>query len=1333
MIWTTIALLAAHAVSPEPRVDASSLRSLTAYVQHAKERMAELRKAGKQDTEEFEEFEERAEFFGMRQHLLHVRAWPADRIDRDAYIEAAKHRDQMPAVNSPNFAGTSWTFFGPRNQEPAGNISAPVAGRVNAVKHSPTDSTNDFWVAAGTGGIFKTTDGATNFTALSTSWPFSYTSDVEVDPTNANRVYVATGDFPGWWGYGFGVMRSTDGGSTWVNELQAQLAGCEVADILVDPDSPNVVYAAAGRGTGAAAGLGLWKSTDYGNNWSRVLDNSQTGGVCSLAASISSGGVRRIYAGTMNGRIYVSSDKFASSSYKTFLFGSGEPIAVATSTTARDTVYAAVMGDSKVQRSTDAGANYSSLTTSGLAWSQTGFNYLFGVLNTAIDGSGSDIVVFGMTEFFALLPGASSWSTPFGTGGSRTLHVDHHGFDRHPTSKNSALIGNDGGVYRITYLSGFGFLLTNLNSALRNTEHVHASVAPSLDIDYCMTGMWHLGVGQSIGDPWTWYQRRGGDGMYSIIHGSLPTTQFATIQQMWSSSSDIGISATRDAWVNSTTLNTTYYVANESFAFITPMDEVLNDAGAAYFAGEYLYKVKYTSAGVTWTKGIGNTDLCPDANEAVLSLDSMDNTTNGVYVGTNFGRVMGSLNPTTGFTLIKTYSEPVTCVSTNPTDYDEVLIALGNAGAPGGTGALKEITDWTNVLLRREYDRSGTGSTALPSTGVNWVERDPYDPVNTWYAATDLGVFYTENRGGDWYNATSSLGLPNVMCLHLVAKDGYLYVSTFGRGMWRMALRSTKPKVTSFDITQTFVTGGNPITGTVTLDKTAGPGGVEVTVTSSDNSAVFPGTVVVPQGQSSLTWQLGTGQVGAHTNTTVTCSANGGQASDTVLVNEVSVLQLELDQNTVAGGGFNGIVYLDRAAPQGGVVVNLAASPSSAVTIPAQITVSAGSAFRQFSGTAALTPQNRNVAIQATKFGSGVQSAMNVLGLYMTAMSVSPATVYNTDGFFVNVTLNRAASENGFPLTAVSGNPAAATVVSPFSVGGNLQTGNTVGQSYFVATDTNVGIRVTSPYGDYLEDSVLVEHLGFQGITCTPNPVIGGNVPTFRVRLDRTVTRSTRVYLSSSDTSVLTVPVFATVPVGASFVDVAGSTVTVLSPKKVNVSVRLKNGPSDPPSATVAVDVVPPTITVPPSSFTVSLGRHDAGDVVSLRATDGNVLRVCKFIVPNSVVPPINVTVDGTSPVATAASLQWLFASKMQHAGAFSQTLEFWNWQTAAWDTADRRTDAVTTTLVERSLPGTGALSRLLDPGTGNLRCRYTVKSTGPTAVSAWCHETDRAVWLLGF
>lgn len=1326
--------LAGPAQLPDGPADPGSLRSINSYISLVKSVERAWEALGIGSEEEREELEEKAEFWGMRQRLLHARAFPYDRVDRDAFYRALKHVEEMPAVNSPSFAGTSWTFIGPRNQEPGGGVSAPVAGKVNGVKYSPSDPTNDKWLAAGTGGVFKTTDDAANWYAQSDSWPYTYASDVEIDPSNVNRMYVATGDYAGWWGYGYGLLRSTDGGASYSIVLQSQLQGCEVADVLVDPDRPNVVLAAAGRGTGDTDGAGLWRSTDYGATWTRVIETFDSAGICELEAGISSGGRRWIYAaGGDNGRLYFSDDGFATHDDTLDFDASGGIMAIAASTTSRDTVYVACMDGSRVKRSTDNGQTLSSITTTGLSWAQQNYNYMFGCINSASNGSGSDVLVFGMVEFFALTPGASGWIAPFGTSGNRTLHVDHHGFDRHPTAKNRFLLGNDGGAYEVTYLGPLLWNLRNLNGALRNTEHVHASAHPALDPDYCMTGMWHNGCGQSLGDPWTWYQRRGGDGMYTIIHDTLPTTQMATIQALWSSSSDIGISATSDAWVTSTTLNTTYAKAGESMNFITPMDEITTETGAVYFAGETLYKVRYTSSGVTWTKNIGGIDVGGGAGDNAMSIDSMNNSTKGVYIGTAFGKVYGALDPTQGATLLKDYGTPVTCVSTNPNDFDEVLVALGNQGAPGGSGALWEITDWSNIFLRREYNRSGSGNTALPATGVNWVERDPYDPVNTWYAATDLGVFYTEDRGGHWYNATGSLGLPNVMCLHLVAKGGYLYVSTFGRGIWRMALRSSKPKVVSFDFASTFVTGGNPASGTVTLDAPAPPGGVEVAISSSDPSLVFPGTVIVPEGQTSLTWNLGTAQPTAHTNVTVTASANGGSDSDTITVNETSLLTLDLPSSVVAGADFNFEIYLDRVAPQGGVTINLAASPSSGVTIPSQVVIPAGSAFRQFSGTARLTPQNLNVGIQASKPGSGLQEYMDILGVYVTNVEVVPTTVTNTDAFQVRVTINRAAGNNGFPLTAQSGMPAVAYFVTPsFSVAPGLTQGTAVGDTNYVAADTQAGLRIWDPYG-YWERTLTVEHLDFASLSASPNPVVYGTPCTGTVRVDRTLNRSQRVYLSSSDTSVLTVPPFTTVAAGSLTANFAITTSTVLSPKPVTVTAKLLSGPGEPPEETMTVYVVPPSVTVPPSAYTVTLGRHDSGDVTSFRSTEGNVFRVCKFVVPNQLVAPIQVTLDAISPVPNAGSLTFSATSRMASAGSFSQQVELWNWTANAWDASATRTDALSTTMTQRDLVAGRDPARFFQTGSFALRARYQVRKTGPSAVSAWCHEMDRAVWVLGF
>lgn len=1330
-----IVQLANPAANLERPSDPSSLRSITEYVERVEAWAKVQKKLGLLGEEEIEELEEKAEHWGMRQRLLHARAWPGDQLDQEAYRKAIRHRDEvMQPVNSPAFAGASWTFIGPRNQQPSGNVSAPVAGRVNAVKYSPADPTNDWWVGAATGGLFKTTDASTNWFAQSDSWPYTYVSAIAIDPTNANRMYVATGDYPGWWGYGFGLLRSTNGGSSWVVELQNELQGREISDVMVNPDSPNVVLVAAGRGSGPASASGLWRSTDYGNTWTQVFSTNDTAGISDLAFSISSSGVRNFYAaGGNNGYLYRSTDGFATYASTLDFDASGGIMALATSTTHRDRVYVACMDGSRVKRSDDGGQTLSNVTTSGLSWGQVGYNYMFGCLNSKSDRTGSDVLVFGMVEFYALLPGASSWSTPFGTSGNRTLHVDHHGFDRHPTQWNRALIANDGGVYTIAYFDTLGlFGLDNHNQALRNTEHVHASAHPALDPEYVMTGMWHNGVGQSLGDPWTWYQRRGGDGMYSIIHSALPTTQMATIQALWSSSSDIGIGATADGWVNATTLNTTYAVANESFNFIAPMDEVANEGGAVYFAGERLYKVRYTASGVTWTKNIGNFDYAPDQGENAMSIDSMDNATKGVYVGTSLGKVYGTLDVANTPTLIKDYGTPVTCVNGSPTDYDEVLIALGNQGAPGGTGALKEITDWTNVLLRREYDRSGTGNNALPAIGVNWVERDPYDPVSTWYAATDVGVFYTEDRGANWYNATNSLGLPNAMALHLVARDGYLYCSTFGRGIWRMTLRTTKPKVTALDIVPTFVTGGNPAQAVVALDAVAPPGGLTVSLTSTVPAAVPNQTVTVPQGQSTYTFNLDTEQTTQHYNVTVTASANGGQATDTLTVNECSILSLSLPSSIISGSDFNFEIYLDRVAPQGGVTIGLAASPSSAVTLPAQVVIPAGSAFRQFSGTARQTPQNLNFSVQASKPGSGVQDSSLITGVQVSAVDVIPGTVTNTDAFQVRVTLSSPAGNNGFPLTGQAGMPSVAFFVTPsFSVAPGQTQVFAVGDTNYVATDTLAGLRVWDPFGQYFERSILVEHLDIVGLTASPNPVVGGNASTGTVAVDRTLTRSQRVYLNSSDTSVLTVPAFTTVAAGQLTANFAVNTQSVLSPKQVTVTAKLLD--PDQPAKTLTVYVVPPLVVVPPTAFTVTLGQRQTGDLTSFRSTDGNVMRVCKFVVPNQSVAPVQVTVEANAPVPVSSTLAFSTNSRMASAGSFSQQLELWNWAGNGWDATDTRTDAVNTTMTQRDLAATGNLARYYQNGTFLLRARYQVRKTGPSAVSAWCHEMDRAVWVLGF
>jgi len=108
-------------------------------------------------------------------------------------------------------------------------------------------------------------------------------------------------------------------------------------------------------------------------------------------------------------------------------------------------------------------------------------------------------------------------------------------------------------------------------------------------------------------------------------------------------------------------------------------------------------------------------------------------------------------------------------------------------------------------------NQSGFGASSLPDISLNDVSRDPVDPANTFYVATDVGVFATTDAGSTWYNATQPLGLPNVQCNAIQANDrlprgtGFLNVATYGRGMWRLLLPN--PSAPDIQVSQTISRG----------------------------------------------------------------------------------------------------------------------------------------------------------------------------------------------------------------------------------------------------------------------------------------------------------------------------------------------------------------------------------------------------------------------------------------------------------------------------------------------------------------------------------------------
>lgn len=157
---------------------------------------------------------------------------------------------------------------------------ATVSGRIVDLAVVEADP-NVFYIASSTGGVWKTTDNGVRLAPVFFNEASHSVGDVEVHQRDTSVVWVGTGErasrqSSGW---GDGVYKSRDGGATWRN--MGLRDSKHIGRIVLHPDDPDVVYVAAmGHLWGPNQERGLYRSTDGGETWDRVLwVDEETGAV----------------------------------------------------------------------------------------------------------------------------------------------------------------------------------------------------------------------------------------------------------------------------------------------------------------------------------------------------------------------------------------------------------------------------------------------------------------------------------------------------------------------------------------------------------------------------------------------------------------------------------------------------------------------------------------------------------------------------------------------------------------------------------------------------------------------------------------------------------------------------------------------------------------------------------------------------------------------------------------------------------------------------------------------------------------------------------------------
>ena len=194
--------------------------------------------------------------------LLLVRTPPSGDADDSLGADARFQRRLAMDRDSP-FHHLEWQPIGPRF----------CGGRIESIAVVERDP-ETWYVAPGSGNLFRSDDGGRNWTAQFEHEVTGAIGDVFVDPSAPETVWIGTGEAHlGGYSYdGAGVFRSTDGGQSWEHRGLAEVA--RIGKVRVHPKHSNVVWVAAiGRHIGGSGdSAGLYRSEDAGESWERTLD-----------------------------------------------------------------------------------------------------------------------------------------------------------------------------------------------------------------------------------------------------------------------------------------------------------------------------------------------------------------------------------------------------------------------------------------------------------------------------------------------------------------------------------------------------------------------------------------------------------------------------------------------------------------------------------------------------------------------------------------------------------------------------------------------------------------------------------------------------------------------------------------------------------------------------------------------------------------------------------------------------------------------------------------------------------------------------------------------------
>jgi len=679
---------------------------------------------------------------------------------------------------------------------------ALTSGRVADLAINPLNP-DEWYVAAASGGVWKTTNHGLTFEPLFDDQGSYSIGCITLDPSNSHTVWVGTGENNNQRSvaYGDGVYKSTDGGSSWTNV--GLKASEHIGMIAVHPKNSNIVWVAAYGPLWSSGGeRGIYKTTDGGTTWRRVLNVSEHTGfnevhldprnpnVLFATAHQRRRHVHTYVSGGPESGLWKSEDGGETWSEVKNGIPSGDKgrLSLAISPVNPDLHYLMVEGHG-TYRSTNRGASYSKRSDHA-----TSGNYYVELIASRSDAN----TLYSMDTYV-------QWSEDGGATfkrlGEKNKHVDNHAFWQNPSNPKHLILGCDGGIYE-TWDHGVAW---HYKENLPITQFYRVSVdnaEPFYGIYGGTQDNFSLGgPSRTLNDRGIvnsdWYVTQTGDGFESQIDPTDPNIVYAQAQygglQRFDKKSGEGVpikpieptggKAWRWNW--------------DAPLLISP-----HDSKTLYFAANVVFKS--VNRGNSWTPISGDLSRQLDRHlipvmGKIQGLDaiaykqstSMYGTITALHespkvkgllaVGTDDGLIQVSSDAGANWTKLDKLPGIPDLTFVNDVKWSQhsadVLYAVFNNHKNG------DFKPYLMVSKNRGKTWEAL-SAGLPQRGSTYVIAEDHKDASLLFVGTEFGVFTSTDGGLTWTELKKGLPTIAVRDIAIQQREDDLVLATFGRGFY---------------------------------------------------------------------------------------------------------------------------------------------------------------------------------------------------------------------------------------------------------------------------------------------------------------------------------------------------------------------------------------------------------------------------------------------------------------------------------------------------------------------------------------------------------------------